>query len=96
MSHDAKFVIFHPLRYHKQGGGLEPHHPYHGPDGYSSGWTRIPHSTAKGALRMLTKSLAAGLGEYGLTVNDVNPGCVDTVRDETHPGMTPSIAPARA
>jgi NAD(P)-dependent dehydrogenase (short-subunit alcohol dehydrogenase family) len=34
-----------------------------GPDGYSGGWTRIPHSTAKGALRTLTKSLAAGLGE---------------------------------
>jgi NAD(P)-dependent dehydrogenase (short-subunit alcohol dehydrogenase family) len=61
-----------------------------GPDGYSGGWTRIPHSTAQGALRTLTKSLAAGLGEYGITVNDVNPGFMDTVRDyETHPGVTP-------
>src|SRR4030095_12949111 len=28
-----------------------------GPDGYTGGWTRVPHSTAKGALRTLTKSL---------------------------------------
>ena len=28
-----------------------------------------------------------GLGEYGITVNDLYPGCMDTVRDlETHPG----------
>jgi 3-oxoacyl-[acyl-carrier protein] reductase len=57
-----------------------------GPDGYSGGWNRIPHSTAKGGLRTLTKSLAAGLGQYGITVNDINPGFTDTVRDpETHP-----------
>jgi NAD(P)-dependent dehydrogenase (short-subunit alcohol dehydrogenase family) len=57
-----------------------------GPDGYSGGWTRIPHSTAKGGLRALTKSLAAGLGRYGITVNDINPGYTETVRDpETHP-----------
>jgi 3-oxoacyl-[acyl-carrier protein] reductase len=57
-----------------------------GPDGYSGGWTRVPHSTAKGGLRALTKSLAAGLGRYGITVNDINPGYTETVRDpETHP-----------
>ena len=34
--------------------------------------------------------LAAGLGEYGITVNDVNPGFMETVRDyTTHPGLTP-------
>src|SRR5262245_48626297 len=27
-----------------------------GPDGYAGGWTRVPHSTAKGGLRTLTKS----------------------------------------
>ncbi len=68
-----------------------------GPDGYTGGWTRVPHSTAKGALRTLTKSLALGLGEYGITVNDVNPGFMDTVRDyETHPGVTPEFSRERA
>ncbi|HEV8298037.1 MAG TPA: SDR family oxidoreductase [Acidimicrobiales bacterium] len=57
-----------------------------GPDGFVGGWTRIPHSTAKGGLRALTKSLAAGLGRYGITVNDINPGYTETIRDpETHP-----------
>lgn len=66
-----------------------------GPDGYTGEWTRVPHSTAKGALRTLTKSLAAGLGEYGITVNDVNPGFMDTVRDrETHPGVTAEFSAA--
>lgn len=57
-----------------------------GPDGYYGGWTRVPHSTAKGGLRALTKSLAEGLGEFGITVNDVNPGLAATKRDlTTHP-----------
>ena len=57
-----------------------------GPDGYAGGWLRVPHSVAKGGLRTLTKSLARGLGEHGITVNDVNPGFTDTVRDPaTHP-----------
>src|SRR6185295_4753520 len=68
-----------------------------GPDGYTGGWTRVPHSTAKGALRTLTKSLAQGLGEFGITVNDVNPGFMDTVRDyTTHPGLTPEYSAQRA
>jgi len=68
-----------------------------GPDGYTGGWTRVPHSTAKGALRTMTKSLASGLGEFGITVNDVNPGFMDTVRDyTTHPGVTPEYSAQRA
>jgi 3-oxoacyl-[acyl-carrier protein] reductase len=63
-----------------------------GPDGYTGMWTRVPHSTAKGGLRTLTKSLAEGLGEFGITVNDVCPGFIDTVRDpETHPQVTPEM-----
>lgn len=59
-----------------------------GADGYRGGGTRIPHSTAKAALRTLTKCLAVSLGEFGITVNDVSPGLMDTVRDpETHPQL---------
>lgn len=54
-----------------------------GPDGFEGGWTRIPHSTGKAGLRVLTKSLADGLGQYGITVNEVNPGFNATVRDYT-------------
>lgn len=61
------------------------------------GWTRIPHSTGKGGLRTLTRSLAAGLGRHGITVNDVVPGIVDTVRDdETHPAARFGAEWARA
>jgi 3-oxoacyl-[acyl-carrier protein] reductase len=60
-----------------------------GPDGWNGGATRLPHSTAKGGLRTFTKSLAANVGPYGITVNDINPGFNDTIRDmETHPGVT--------
>ncbi len=60
-----------------------------GPDGWFGGADRIPHSVAKGGLRNLTKSLAAGLGPFSITVNDVVPGFQDTVRDPvTHPMLT--------
>jgi 3-oxoacyl-[acyl-carrier protein] reductase len=68
-----------------------------GPDGYLGGWTRVPHSTAKGGLRTLTKSLAEGLGEFGITVNDVSPGFIETIRDpETHPQLSPEATPELA
>jgi NAD(P)-dependent dehydrogenase (short-subunit alcohol dehydrogenase family) len=52
---------------------------------------------AKGGLRTLTKTLAKGLGEHGITVNDLDPGFTDTIRDyETHPGATPEASAARA
>ena len=57
-----------------------------GPDAHSGGWTRVPDTTAKGGLRAFTKSLASGLGQYGITVNLINPGVADTIRDfTTHP-----------
>lgn len=57
-----------------------------GPDGLIGGWDRVPHSTAKGGLRTLTKSLAIGLSQYGITVNDIDPGVAATSRDlSTHP-----------
>lgn len=60
-----------------------------GEDGWLGGWTRVPHSVGKGGLRTLTKSLASGLGQYGITVNDVSPGFIDTIRDmDTHPEVT--------
>jgi NAD(P)-dependent dehydrogenase (short-subunit alcohol dehydrogenase family) len=60
-----------------------------GPDGWYGGPMRIPHSTAKGGLHALTRSLAGALGRYGITVNDVVPGFTDTVRDlVTHPHHT--------
>ncbi len=57
-----------------------------GPDGWRGGPLRIPHSTSKGGLRTLTRSLAAGLGQYGITVNDIVPSFTSTTRDlTTHP-----------
>ena len=44
----------------------------------------------KSGLRTLTKSLASGLGQYGITVDDVSPGFIETIRDmDTHPEVTP-------
>jgi NAD(P)-dependent dehydrogenase (short-subunit alcohol dehydrogenase family) len=60
-----------------------------GEDGWLGGWTRVPHSVSKGGLRTLTKSLASGLGQHDITVNDVSPGFIDTIRDmDTHPEVT--------
>jgi NAD(P)-dependent dehydrogenase (short-subunit alcohol dehydrogenase family) len=60
-----------------------------GEDGWLGGWSRVPHSVGKGGLRTLTKSLASGLGQYGITANDVSPGFIETIRDmETHPEVT--------
>jgi NAD(P)-dependent dehydrogenase (short-subunit alcohol dehydrogenase family) len=57
-----------------------------GPDIFTGGWMRVPATTAKAGLRAFTKSLAVGLGPHGITVNEINPGAVDTIRDfTTHP-----------
>jgi NAD(P)-dependent dehydrogenase (short-subunit alcohol dehydrogenase family) len=44
-----------------------------GEDGWLGDWTGVPRSVGKGDLRTLTKPLASGLGQYGITVNDVSP-----------------------
>ncbi|MFT4085134.1 MAG: SDR family oxidoreductase [Nocardioides sp.] len=60
-----------------------------GNDGIRGDFERIPHSVAKGGLRTLTRSLAAGLGQYGITVNEIYPGFQATRRDpKTHPEVT--------
>ena len=67
-----------------------------GNDGIRGDCNRIPHSVGKGALRTLTTSLALGLGQYGITVNDVYPGFVNTKRDaKTHPEVTTAYTDSR-
>lgn len=66
-----------------------------GPDGWYGGHKRIPHSVAKGGLRTLTKGLARDLGPFGITVNDVVPGFVNTRRDPaTHPQIDAAFTEA--
>jgi NAD(P)-dependent dehydrogenase (short-subunit alcohol dehydrogenase family) len=52
-----------------------------GPNAWTGSWAAIPIASGKAGLHALTKSLASGLSQYGITVNDVNPGYVDVVRD---------------
>jgi 3-oxoacyl-[acyl-carrier protein] reductase len=61
-----------------------------GAGGWLGNWMAIPHATGEGGLRSLTKSLARGLGQYGITVNNISPGVMGTIRDpQTHPQITP-------
>jgi glucose 1-dehydrogenase len=43
--------------------------------------TNSPYCAAKGGLRMLTRTLAVELAPYGITVNNVAPGAVETPMD---------------
>jgi len=43
--------------------------------------TNAPYCAAKGGLRMLMRTIAVELAEYGITVNNICPGAVDTPMD---------------
>jgi glucose 1-dehydrogenase len=43
--------------------------------------TNAPYCVSKGGLRMLMRTIAVELAPYGITVNDVCPGAVDTPMD---------------
>ncbi|BCB76604.1 3-oxoacyl-[acyl-carrier-protein] reductase [Phytohabitans flavus] len=65
-----------------------------GPDAFLGLSHRAHNVTAKGGLRALTKSLAIELGPFGITVNDVAPGAIDTIKnDASHPHVTKLGAP---
>jgi 3-oxoacyl-[acyl-carrier protein] reductase len=50
-----------------------------------------PYSASKAGVMCLTKSFARVLGEYGVTVNSIAPGIVDTEMAKNHPDMTAQI-----
>lgn len=65
-----------------------------GPDAFIGISNRAHNVTAKGGLRALTKCLAIELGPFGITVNDVAPGAIDTKRNDlSHPHVTKQGAP---
>lgn len=43
--------------------------------------TNAAYCATKGGIRMLTRTIAVELAEYGITVNDVCPGAIDTPMD---------------
>lgn len=43
--------------------------------------TNAAYCASKGAIRMLARTIAVGLAEYGITVNNVCPGAIDTPMD---------------
>lgn len=47
-------------------------------------WRWHTYGAAKGALHLLTRNLAAEMGPYGITVNEVSPGFVPTDRGTPH------------
>ena len=46
--------------------------------GLVGGQDGVHYTASKGANRLLTKGAAVELGEYGIRVNSIHPGCVDT------------------
>lgn len=60
-----------------------------GPDAFVGRANRAHNVAGKGGIRGLTKSLAIELGQFGITVNDVAPGNIETVdNDLSHPRIT--------
>jgi 3-oxoacyl-[acyl-carrier protein] reductase len=60
-----------------------------GEDGWLGGWTRVPHSGRQGRPAHPDQVPGLRAGPVGITVNDVSPGFIDTIRDmETHPEVT--------
>ncbi|MGH2347805.1 MAG: SDR family oxidoreductase [Chloroflexota bacterium] len=43
--------------------------------------TNAPYCAAKGGLRMLARTIAVELASYGITVNNIGPGAIDTPMD---------------
>jgi 3-oxoacyl-[acyl-carrier protein] reductase len=67
-----------------------------GPDAFIGLPHRAHNVTAKGGLRALTKALAIELGPFGITVNDVAPGNIRSLRDDaSHPVVGSVPAPDR-
>ncbi|SNQ45274.1 conserved hypothetical protein [Frankia canadensis] len=65
-----------------------------GPDAFIGVANRPHNVAAKAGLRALTKCLAIELGPYGITVNDLAPGAMDTEHNErSHPHVTTRDAP---
>ncbi len=57
----------------------------------------LAYGMTKGAIEAFTKSLAAGVGPRGITVNAVNPGPTDTgwMTEELKRGLLPRFALGR-
>jgi glucose 1-dehydrogenase len=52
--------------------------------------TNSPYCAAKGGLRMLMRTIAVELAQYGITVNNIAPGAIDTPMDaplKDYPGQ---------
>ena len=51
----------------------------------------LPYTCSKGAVVVLTRSLARALGKYNITVNGISPGYTDTEASTSMPGVTSSV-----
>ncbi len=63
------------LKERDEGGSIVNMSSVAGIDGYGD---ITPYSAAKGAVRLLTYALAADLGQYGIRVNAIHPGVIET------------------